>query len=165
MAMTALDETITFVASQLKDNQYCLRGTCSLVLQNIDMNVDDIDILCDEKTALLANDLFKEYVIDPISYKESDKFKSYFGKFKINDIDVEFMGDWQIKHKDETWSEVFDGSSFNTVNVNGTIVKVSKIEDELKMFLLMGRFNAYQKIKKQLPSEPNEINSAQPGLF
>lgn len=165
MAMTALNETIAFVASQLKGNQYCLRGTCSLILQNIDMNVDDIDILCNENTALLVNDLFKEYVINPVSYKESDKYKSYFGKFKINDIDIEFMGNWQIKHKDETWSETFDGSSFNAVNVNGTIVKVSKVEDELKMFLLMGRFNAYQKIKKQLPSEPKEINSAQLGLF
>jgi len=165
MVMTALNETLTLLANQLKDTQYCIRGTSSLVLQSINMNIDDIDILCNKETALLANKLFKEYIVDAVSYKESDKFKSYFGKFIINGVNVEFMGDWQIKHKDGTWSEIFDGSSFNTVIVNGTIVKVSKIEDELKMFLLMGRFTAYQKIKKQLPSEPKEVSSAQPGLF
>jgi hypothetical protein len=119
--------------------------------------------LCSKDTALLANDIFKDYLVDEVSYKESDKFKSYFGKFSINGTQVEFMGEWQIKQKDGNWSEVFDGSRFNEVNVDGTIVKVSKIEDELKMFLLMGRFNAYQKIKKQLPSDPK--NSTQPRLL
>jgi hypothetical protein len=162
MSIKRLNETLVFLANQLKDKQYCIRGTSSLTLQNIDMNVDDIDILCDSSTAILANTLLKDYLVDAVSYKENDKFKSYFGKFLINDIDVEFMGDWQIKQKDGNWSEVFDGSSFNTVTVDDTIVKVSKIEDELKMFLLMGRFNAYQKIKRQLPPVADD---KQIGLF
>lgn len=162
--MPELNETLVFLANQLKDKQYCIRGTASLVLQNIDMKVADIDIICDASTAMLANELFKDYLVDLVSYKISDKFKSYFGKFLINGIAVEFMGNWQIKHKDGTWSEIFDGSNFNTTIVNGNIVKVSKIEDELKMFLLMGRFNAYQKIKKQV-SAVNSENSTQKSLF
>jgi hypothetical protein len=155
---------LEILVNKLGNIQYCVRGTASLVLQGIDMNVDDIDVLCDEKTALLVNDLLKEYLVEVISYKESDKFKSYFGKFNIDGVLVEFMGHWQIKDKYGNWSKVYDGSVYNTVSVNDFVVKVTKIEDELTMFLAMGRFNAYQKIKKQLQSK-DVIDIVQPELF
>lgn len=74
------------------------------------MNVDDIDILCNEKTARGCNDLFQDFVLEKVSFKESSKFKSHFGRFKINDILVEVMGEWQIKDAKGNWSEPFNAS-------------------------------------------------------
>jgi hypothetical protein len=147
---------LKLLATVLSNSQYAIRGTASLVLQNIDMKVTDIDIICDQQTALKANDLFAQNIIDPVSYKESPKFKSYFGKFKINGVDVEFMGDWQIKDTKGNWSEVFDGSNYTTLDLDGTPIKVATVDQELRMFLLMGRFSAYHKIKKQLPNTNNK---------
>ncbi len=142
------EETLKLVAYKLKGLQYAIRGTTSLVLQNIDMNVDDIDIVGDSTMALVCNELFKEYVISPVIYSESVKYKSYFGKFKINNILVEVYGDWQIKNKNGEWSEIFDARSDQTTNVNG--VNMTTIPTEIKMFTLMGRWFALNKIKKQL---------------
>ncbi len=167
---------VKMIAEKFKNKQYAIRGTASLVLQNIEMNVADVDVICDSETAILANVVFSNYSIDSVSLKESSQFKSYFGKFKIDGVDVEFMGDWQIKDKKGNWSKVFDGSNYNTILIDDIEINVTKIEDELEMFLLMGRFTAYQKIKRQLNSFANEnrsisnldtnaSNNAQKGLF
>jgi hypothetical protein len=159
---------VKLLADRLAQAQYAIRGTCSLVLQNIDMNVADIDVVCNEETALKATALFSEYVQQPVTYKESPKFKSYFGKFDLNGVDVEFMGNWQIKDPKGNWSKVYDGANYNEIAVEGSKIHVTKIDEELEVFLLMGRFTAYHKIKRQLglqpPTKKGTIQS-QKGLF
>ncbi len=154
------EETIALIADKLQNRQYAVRGTASLVLQGLDMNVDDIDILCDKKTALSCNKIFKDYLVEKVSLKESEKHKSYFGKFKINSIDVEVMGNWQIKNqkgelalpkrREGRWSEIFDASEKKEIILDGKKICVTTIDSELKMFALMGRWNAFWKIKRLL---------------
>lgn len=137
-------DTLTLIAQKLDGHKYAIRGTSSLVLQNIDMNVDDIDIVGDSEMALSCNQIFKEFELSPVVYSESEKFKSYFGKFKINNILVEVYGDWQIKNPKGEWKTV----PFQRTQING--IFVTTIETELAMFTAMGRWSALQKIKKQL---------------
>jgi hypothetical protein len=153
------EETILFLANKLKGKKYAIRGTASLVLQGLDMNADDIDIVCDRKTAMDCNKIFKDYLIEKVSYKELEKYKSYFGKFKINGIDMEVMGDWQIKMKKglasskrsgDGWSQIFDGKERKEIVLNSKKIWVTTIDSELKMFAAMGRWNAYWKIKRQI---------------
>ena len=154
-----LEETVCFVAGKLKGKQYAFRGTASLVLQGIDMNVDDIDIVCDKDTALSANKSFSEHVKDKVVFSEADKYKSYLGSFVINNVDVEIYGDWQIKNKDGQWSEMYSASDDQRVaiEIDGIEVFVTKIETELEMFAAMGRWSAYHKIKKQLASRKQPV--------
>jgi hypothetical protein len=145
------NETVLLVGSLLKNYQYAIRGTTSLVLQELDMNVDDIDILCDEKTALTANEIFKDYLVNKVEYSESPQFKSYFGKFDFNGVQVEIMGNWQIKAKNN-WSEIFNASDNEKKEIifQGKKIYVTNIETELKMFTWMQRWSALSKIKKQI---------------
>ena len=133
-------ETVILLAEKLEGKQYAIRGTASLVLQGLDFNVADIDVVCDEETA--------KFVSDEVKYIESDKFKSFFGKFIVNGIDVEVMGNWQIKNSKGEWSRVFDGSERTSVEVGGREIFVTTLESELSMFLFMERWNAYHKLKK-----------------
>lgn len=142
-------KTILFLADSLKEKNYAIRGTASMILQGLDMNVSDIDILCDAETALSCNEVFGKYVIDEVSFKESNKFKSYFGKFKINNILVEVMGEWQIKKRDGSWSEPFNGDQKVKINIEGQEVYITTLESELAVFSVMGRWTAYWKIKRQ----------------
>jgi len=145
-------KTILFLAKKLQGCQYAFRGTASLVLQGLEMNVDDIDILCNKKTALKCNRLLKDFLVEKVSYKKSPKFKSFFGKFEVNGISVEVMGDWQIKDTKGVWGQPFtaDGGQRKEISFVGKKVWVTKTETELLMFAQMGRWTAYQKIKKQL---------------
>ncbi len=132
----------TEVAKLLSGHQYAIRGTASLVLQGYDMGVDDIDVLCDKDTAEEFGAVFSE----------SKQFKSYFSQKVINGVQVEFMGDWQIKNPKGEWSEVFDASDdeIKIIEINNQPIRVTKVETELKMYALMNRWSVYHKLKKQL---------------
>ena len=150
------NETLVLLAEKLEGKQYAIRGTASLVLQGLDFNVADIDVVCDEETA--------KFVSDEVKYIESDKFKSFFGKFIVNGIDVEVMGNWQIKNSKGEWSRVFDGSERTSVEVGGREIFVTTLESELSMFLFMERWNAYHKLKKLIElRDANQLELFNPG--
>jgi D-hexose-6-phosphate mutarotase len=145
-------KTVIQIAKIFNNYQYAIRGTASLVLQNFDMNVEDIDIISDKDTSIKCNTIFKKYLKEKIEYKISDKFKSYFGKAKINNINIEIMGCFQIKNKKGKWSKIFSAGNneITTIKLNNNNVNVTKAEIELEMFALMGRWNAYHKLKEQV---------------
>lgn len=145
-----LESTIEIISKKLSSENYAFRGTTSLVLQNLDMHVDDIDILCNAETASRSNLKLAEYLVEKVEYKESIKFRSYFGKFLVNGVKVEVMGDWQIFSEKKGWSKIYnaDVNNITYVQIEGTKVPVTKVEMELEVFALMGRWNAYQKIKR-----------------
>lgn len=155
--------TIKYLAEVLKGYQYAIRGTASLVLQNYDMNVDDIDILADASTALAFDSLCGVCRVSPctgshpaqgltlqrVEYRESPKFKSYYGKYEINGIQVEIMGEWKILGPKNSWGTPFDASERQPIAVEGTEVWVTTVESELKMYQQMGRWTAYHKVLRQ----------------
>ena len=145
-------DVVKFVASKLEGHQYAIRGTASLVLQGLDYNVQDIDVLTDKEAAIYCNEVLKEILTDRVEYSESEKFKSYFGKFKINDILIEVCGDWQIKTAKGDWSEPFDASDdeIREILLGGHKVRVTTAETELRSYLLMGRWNVYHKLNNEL---------------
>lgn len=147
---------VLFLAKKLGNLQYAFRGTTSLVLQGLEMNVDDIDILCDKKTALACNALLKDFLVEEVSLKQSDKFRSYFGRFSMEGLLVEVMGEWQIKDGKDNWSDPLDASERIPLKISDQEVFVTTIEAELSVFAKMGRWNAYQRIKKQVEDKQGQ---------
>lgn len=133
----ALEKTIIELATLLDGRPYAFRGTTSLILQGLDMNVVDIDILADKETALACNSLLKDFLVTPVKYSETGKFKSYFGQFRINNIPVEVMGEWQIKSGKGEWSTPFRASpdEKRELSVGGQKVYVTTVETELRCLL------------------------------
>jgi len=156
-------KTVLLLADLLYSRQYAFRGTVSLVLQGLEMNVDDIDIVCDKETALSCNKILSRFLIERVAFRESPKFRSYFGKFSVNNVPVEVMGEWEIKDGKGKWSEPFNASERKKLTINDKDIFVTTIEEELLMFAKMGRWTAYQKIKRQLPKTPPK--SPQQTLF
>jgi len=145
-------KTVIQIAKIFNNYQYAIRGTASLVLQNYDMNVDDIDIITYKDTSLKCNILLKKYLKEKVKYKISKKYKSYFGKAKINDIDIEVMGCFQIKNNKGKWSKIFSAkdNEITKIKLSNNVIYVTNAETELEMFALMGRWNAYHKLKEQV---------------
>lgn len=148
----------TILTKKLPADKWAIRGSAGLTLQGIKLNIDDVDIVCDKETALSANDTLNEFLVEKVHLKTSGKFKSYYGVFVIKGIQVEFMGDWQIKNKSGNWSRTFSGidKDCETIQVGRQMIKVVNPRIELEMFALMGRWNTYHKIRKSI-----EISSQQ----
>lgn len=146
------DQALMTLITRLNNYQYAVRGTTSLILHGLDMGLDDIDVLCNKETAFKVNSLFAKEIIKKVALSESSQFKSFYGAAKIAGVQIEFMGDWQIKDKKGNWCEPFKaaGSEIEIVTYKERQLPVTTIKTELKMFTLMGRWNALYKIKKQL---------------
>jgi len=145
-------ETVIFLAEKLKGKQYAFRGTTSLVLRRLDFNVEDIDILTDKRTALDSNSILSDYLVKKVEYKETEKYKSYFGSFNVNGVDVEIIGEWQIRDTKGIWSGEYDASEdeVDEIDFQGKKVRVTKIETELAQYAKIGRWNVFHKIKRDL---------------
>jgi len=141
------------LVKHLPKGKWAIRGTASLILQGINLIADDVDVICDSGTALLANEVFRKYVVNKISHQKTRKYDSYFGEFDVDGIKVEFMGDWMIRKNNngkKKWSGKYSANpdQITYVSHNNINIPVTKLETELEMFAAMGRWNAYHKIKK-----------------
>lgn len=156
-----LIKVVKLVAQKMQGESYAVRETASLVLQGLDMGLDDIDILCNAQTALNINAKLADYLIESVGFKESAKFKSYYGKFLIDGIQVEIMGDWQIYNDKKGWSKIYSADADTVIHIDleGVKIPVTKIGLELEVFAHMGRWTAYQKIK-HLAEETGQLSTA-----
>ena len=87
-----------------------------------------------------------------------------YGKFIIQGIQVEIMGEWQINNKrKKAWSPPFSASPSEITQIifKDQKIPVTTIQTELLMFSSMGRWNAYHKILRQTKSKV----SGQPHLL
>jgi hypothetical protein len=134
------------------DNRFAIRGTASLKLQGFDFNVDDIDVICDQKTVEFIQKEFEKEIIREIKYSETDKYRSYFGQIVLNGVLLEIMANFQYRNSKGKWSNVYDGADnqVNFVKVRGMDIRVTKPEVELEFAVSLGRWREYSKLKKQI---------------
>jgi hypothetical protein len=103
MINNEIEKVLKTICKKLNGVNWALVGSANLALQGVDVRVGDIDILTDKKGALLINRLLKQFRVEEIKYRKSGKFSSYLGKFKIDDVKVEVMGDLSLKNKSGKW--------------------------------------------------------------
>jgi predicted nucleotidyltransferase len=93
-----ITEALNVIHRVLKDQniEWVLVGSTSLALQGVKVDPKDIDILTDKKGAYKVAELLREYEIQPVTFSRSELFASHFGKFNIQGVQVEIMGDLEI---------------------------------------------------------------------
>ncbi len=151
-----LVSTCILIIARLKNEKYAIRGTASLVLQKFDFKVEDIDIICDENCSNKINNIFKEYIIKPVKFSESPKYKSFFGELNIDGVKIEIMGNYQIKTK-KGWSEIYNAeeNQLTCVSIDNFSIPCTSVSTEMKMYLEMGRFKVFHKLKSQVENFSN----------
>jgi hypothetical protein len=89
---------LTILAEKLESSKtsWAITGSTSLALQGLDIVPHDIDILTDEEGAYAIAELFREHIVSPVSFKKSPKYESHFGALRIEDVDVEIMGELRV---------------------------------------------------------------------
>lgn len=123
-------------------------GSFNLAIQGVDIKVGDIDITFHTPDSTKINALFKQYSVDPISYKISEKFKSHYGVFRINKVKVEFMAevDAWVNGRWEKGNTNFP--TVATITFEKTRMHVLPLEAEYKAYQRLGRNEKAALIKK-----------------
>lgn len=85
--------------------RWVLVGSLSLALQDVKIKPKDIDILTDKEGALKSNEIFKKHIKKAVAWSQTERYGSFFGKFQINGVVVEIMGDLKVKERNK-WIEL-----------------------------------------------------------
>ncbi|MCL5793949.1 MAG: hypothetical protein M1138_03855 [Candidatus Thermoplasmatota archaeon] len=103
--------TITYLATALGAGiSWAIDGSCALALQGVNVHPHDIDILTDRAGAYSIETVLAAFARMPVEYGETERYRSYFGIFIINGIEVEVMGALQV-FRFGHWSEIQDPGS------------------------------------------------------
>jgi len=123
-------------------------GSTNLAMQGVDVKANDIDILTDKKGALEFNKILAEFTVNPVEYKESEKFKSHIGLFKIKGVEVEIIGELKNKIPEgDLWSETTSLSKRTIIQFKGMKIPVIPLEQELFAYTKLGRKEKAEKIR------------------
>jgi hypothetical protein len=129
------------IAQKLEEQNisYTAVGGVSVAAQGAPIPVKDIDLELSEKDAIRFGEIFAEAELEPVTFKESQNYRSHFGRFQIDSLIVEVMGDLQRREKDG-WKPSMT-STREQVLVEGVPVSVSWLEEETLAYLRRGRLD------------------------
>ena len=91
--------------------EYKVTGGTSAALHGVWLPVKDLDLEMSAEEAYRFQQLFQEYAIQPVALSESASYRSHFGKFEIDGVSLEVMGDLQRREGElwkPTWTRTLD---------------------------------------------------------
>ncbi|RYU93673.1 hypothetical protein [Emticicia agri] len=122
---------------KLQDPFYII-GSSALVLAGIPLEAtDDIDLLTSHRDADFLKEHWQLHKVEAYTPKDSDKFRSNFGRFRWNIVLVEVMGDLEVFHKGE-WQKLQIEEYFE-VEINQSSARVPVLKEQERIFRLFGR--------------------------
>jgi len=130
---------------------WILSGSVSLAIQGVDVEPkNDIDILTDKKGSKEIYILLKEYCIQEPIYSSTNTYRSYFGVYMIDNIQVEVMGDFQYKLKNSNWSQKNHLHSIHKIIYKGMNLPTLEVSQELQEYKNLDRLDKVEKIEQFL---------------
>jgi predicted nucleotidyltransferase len=152
MLKSAIIKALKVIDQKLRDKKikWVLVGSTSLALQGVKIRPKDIDILTNKKGAFKINKLLKEYEVEPVKLKwwklKNQKILEYFGKFKIEGINVEILANRILGKKQKFLKRELFFRKF--IKFNGMKLSVAPLEEEVKVYSQLGRKKDLLRIKK-----------------
>lgn len=135
-----INQTLIGIATQLQEinPEFYIIGASAMILSNIKIGeTSDIDILTTEMNASKLQHLLKAYMEVAPETKENDLFRSNFARFNLPLMDIEVMGNLQIK-KNNIWQPVCV-HEYREVSVGKMIVRIPTIGEQKRILSLFGR--------------------------
>lgn len=141
-------ETLTEIGDSLRniESEWCIIGASAMILSGIQLTETfDIDILTTDRGADEFQHALREYMeINPVT-KEDELFRSNFARFKLPLMNIEVMGNLQVK-KDNVRRDVHV-DSLRYLQVGDLIVNVPTISEMKRILLLFGRKKDLERVR------------------
>jgi len=134
-----------------KNITWAIVGGTNFALQGVDVKAKDIDILTDKEGAFAIGEALKEFAVQPVKYSENERFNCYHGKFKIEGVDIEVMGEIENKIPvGDLWTETKGFSEKIFIEYKGLRIPVISLKQEYYAYTMMGKTEKAKKIKDVL---------------
>jgi predicted nucleotidyltransferase len=131
-----------------KKIKWVLVGSTSLALQGVKISPKDIDILTDKEGAFKMNEIFKNYQVKPVKFSQGKFFSSYFGRFKIEGVRVEIMGNLKARIGQKWVLLTKRLYSHTFVKLGKEKIPVPFLEDQLEVYKKVKRKKNIERVKK-----------------
>lgn len=136
--------SITVELQEISPDFYVI-GASAMILSGIEVGeTADIDILTTEMNSCKLQHLLKTYMEISPETKADDLFRSNFARFKLPLMDIEVMGDLQIK-KNDIWQSVCV-KEYKEIFIGNLIIKIPTIEEQKRILSLFGREKDLKRI-------------------
>ena len=135
-----INKTLLSIATELQmiDSEFYVIGGSAMILSGIKIGeTSDIDILTTEVNASKLQHSLKVYMEIAPETKENDLFHSNFARFNLPLMDIEVMGNLQIR-KNGVWQSVWV-QEYREVSIGEIIVRIPTIEEQKRILSLFGR--------------------------
>lgn len=119
--------------------RYVVVGGASLALHGLPLKVKDIDIELETDGAYRFTELFAEHAIEPVRWRESEVYRSHFGRFDFDGILVEVMAALE-RREGAGWIPTHI-SHTDMVALDGAAVVASWLEEEALAYIRRGRLD------------------------
>jgi len=131
--------------NQLQDD-WCIIGASALVLSGIaNQKTQDIDVLLSSRDALYLKEVWRDRRINNYQPLQGDLFRSTFSRFDFGAMDIEAMGDLEV-NRNGTWMPV-KINAFNTIAIEGLTIKIPTLEEQIRVFKMLGRDKDLNKVR------------------
>ena len=142
-----ITQAITSIFNELKEitPEFYIIGASAMILSDIEIGeTSDIDILTTEANSSKLQHLLNRYIEIAPKTKEDDLFRSDFARFKLPLMDIEVMGNLQIK-KDNIWQSVCV-HEYKDVFIGDLIVRIPTVKEQMRILSLFGREKDLRRI-------------------
>jgi len=119
------------------DIAYRVVGGTALALRGLPVPVHDLDLEMSVADVYRFGDLFAQYELAPVAWRETADVRSHFGRFEIDGMVVEAMGGLEWR-RDDRWVPSMLTTA-TTVDLDGLPVSLPELEEDVLAYLRRGR--------------------------
>jgi ubiquinone/menaquinone biosynthesis C-methylase UbiE len=116
---------------------YKVVGGAAAALNGVPLPVKDLDIETGAEGAYQFQDLFPGHVVEAVTLRTSEVYRSHLGRFHFDGVKVEVIGDLQ-RREGGCWVPSAARTE-TTVDLDGVPVRVSWLEEETLAYVRRGR--------------------------
>ncbi len=118
---------------------YKIVGGACAALHGVPLPVKDLDVETETEDAYRFQALFPDQVVESVTLRESEIYRSHFGRFDFDGLIVEVMGDLHRREGDK-WVPTA-ATTETTVDLDGISVRASWLEDETLAYVRRKRLD------------------------
>jgi SAM-dependent methyltransferase len=129
------------MAQHLQANEIAFKvvGGTAAALHGVQVPVRDIDLEMPAPDAYRFHALYAESALQPVAFKESKVYRSHFGRYKVDEVQIEVMGDLH-RRENARWVPTFTRTE-TSLDVEGVPVCVPWLEEETLAYIRRGRLD------------------------
>lgn len=116
---------------------YTVVGGASAALRGLPLSVKDIDIQTTAEGAYRFAEIFSASNVGPVTLSDNGAYRSHFGRFIFDGVDVEVMGD-QERWQNGRWVNTM-ALTQEAVDLDSVPVSVAWLEEEVLAYIRRGR--------------------------